>query len=147
MRYLGVKITYILKYWHFIKFNELFSKNSVHFIHVTCMCPIWIMNACYHTQINTVTGSWSKGISRNKRKKKERKNKAPANVKPAFLQATAVIIIWEPSREWTKFGGKAVLCLFTMTYEERKTITFKFWPESYEKMNLTMISWKNMDTD
>ena len=40
--------------------------------------------------------------------------KKPAKFKPAFLQATAVIIICEPSSEWTKFGGNAVLCRLTM---------------------------------
>lgn len=51
----------------------------------------------------------------------------PAKFRPAFLQATAVIIMCEPSRECTKFGGKAVLCRLTMTYESetKKKIVIK----------------------
>lgn len=39
----------------------------------------------------------------------------PAKCKPAFLQEIAVIIMCEPSRECTKFGGKAVFCRLTET--------------------------------
>jgi hypothetical protein len=41
----------------------------------------------------------------------------PVKFRPSFLQATAVIIVCELSRECTKFGGKAVLCCLTMIYE------------------------------
>lgn len=48
----------------------------------------------------------------------------PAKFNPAFLQATAVIIIWEPSREWTKLGAKADFCRLTITWniQERHVI-------------------------
>jgi hypothetical protein len=51
----------------------------------------------------------------------------PAKFKPSFLQATAVIIMCEPSRECTKFGGKAVLWRLTMIYESE--------PEKKKKKN------------
>lgn len=50
----------------------------------------------------------------------------PAKFKPAFLQAMAVIIICEPSSEWMKFGGNAVLCLLTITYKRIIKISFSF---------------------
>ena len=54
------------------------------------------------------------------------KRTEPAKHKPALLQVTAVIIIWHPSREWIKFGGKAVLCLLTTTCQNQIPQTF-FW--------------------
>jgi hypothetical protein len=54
---------------------------------------------------------------RKKKKKEKRIQFKPAKFRPALLLATAVIIMCDPSRECTKFGGKAVLCRLTMTYK------------------------------
>lgn len=37
---------YIFQYRCLVEFHELLSKNPVHLIHITCMCPIRIMDAC-----------------------------------------------------------------------------------------------------
>ena len=38
-----------------------------------------------------------------------------ANVMSSFLHSRDVNIIWVESREWTKFGGKAVFCFYLFT--------------------------------
>jgi hypothetical protein len=58
------------------------------------------------------------------------------------LQATAVIIIWELSREWTKFGEKAVLCLWTITCNSKRTAKFEIQdPEGTTFPPFVLVFW------
>jgi hypothetical protein len=58
------------------------------------------------------------------------------------LQATAVIIIWELSREWTKFGGKAVLCRLTITCNSKRTTKFEIQdPEGSTFFPFLLVFW------
>lgn len=40
------KILYIFQYWSLVEFNKLFPQYPIHFINITRVCPIWIMNPC-----------------------------------------------------------------------------------------------------
>lgn len=86
------------------------------------MGPVWIMNTWSQNtnweltaREKIVLSKWCVGRLRER----------PAKFSPAFLQATAVIIMWDPSREWTKLGGKAVLWRLTMTYMWMKWLHIK----------------------
>lgn len=39
---------YIFQHWGLVEFYKLLSQYSVHFIHIACMRPIWIMNPYKH---------------------------------------------------------------------------------------------------
>lgn len=60
----------------------------------------------------------------------------PAKHKPASLQARAVIIMCELSSECTKFGGNALLCFFTDTWNDKKKKSLNDKNSSKRKGNL-----------
>ena len=104
------------------------------------MRPIWIVNTCDGMPIYSNEKS-KLGIGQQLRQNPAMSEK-PAKFKPALLQATAVIIIWELSREWTKFGGKAVFCRWTITCNSKRTAKFEILdPEGTTFFPYVIVFW------
>lgn len=136
----GLHETYVFENRLLVKFNKVLAKYNVHILHISSMSPIGIVHAwrtvCFFHNLyvesflrhfqdkeNNNLTNYKLLPARLNRIKFKKPNKCvthvhntPANVSPALLQARAVIIMWELSKECTKLGGNALRCLDARTW-------------------------------